>query len=252
MRPADKQPETTGKEGEAVKQPPVRRHGPLTIEDITTKPLTTDKIGRTFPLVRRFLTFRRHLLCVVAGLVGTFPSLPVSGPFLPDVPDSHVSSDSVLPSEPFFVSRTLPLLSDMTCLWTPSVAFSLFGVGTMSFHSRHSSGLCFFSLRSCLLHVFSFKIIRPQFWSSYPIFWCPLTSIFHVLITTSVSLSSCPNYLGLASLFFSLMFATPALALISSVLILSILFLPIIHLNILISGPTHILMEAMVLSLMIV
>ena len=39
-----------------------------------------------------------------------------------------------------------------------------------------------------------------------------------------------PNYSRLASLIFS--FATPALALISSVLIFSILFIPIIHLNI--------------------
>ena len=33
-----------------------------------------------------FLTFRHHLsLCGVAGLAETFPSFPVSGPFLPDV-----------------------------------------------------------------------------------------------------------------------------------------------------------------------
>ena len=48
-----------------------------------------------------------------------------------------------------------------------------------------------------------------------PIFRCPPTSIFHVLIITSASifLSTWPNHLSLASLIFSLMFATPALAL---------------------------------------
>ena len=58
-----------------------------------------------------------------------------------------------------------------------------------------------------------------------PIFRYPLISIFHVLITTSSSvfLSACPNHLSLTSLIFSLMFATPALALISNVLIFSIL-----------------------------
>ena len=69
------------------------------------------------------------------------------------------------------------------------------------------------------------------------IFRCPLTSIFHVLITTSSSvfLSTCPNHFSLASLIFSLLFATSALALISSFLIFWIIFIPIIHLNILIS-----------------
>ena len=79
-------------------------------------------------------------------------------------------------------------------------------------------------------------------------------SVFHVLITTSCSvfLSTCPNHISLpcshyyillcislhvlnhhslASLIFSLMFATPALALISSFLIFPILFIPVIHLN---------------------
>ena len=48
-------------------------------------------------------------------------------------------------------------------------------------------------------------------------------------------LSSCPNYLNLASLIFPLMFATPALGLMSSALIFSILFISIIHLSIMIS-----------------
>ena len=52
-------------------------------------------------------------------------------------------------------------------------------------------------------------------------FTTSISSIFHVLITksSSVFLSTCPNYLSIASLIFSLMFATPALTLISSVLI---------------------------------
>ena len=49
---------------------------------------------------------------------------------------------------------------------------------------------------------------------------CPPTSIFHVLITTtsSVFLSTCPIYLSFASLMFSPIFVTPALALIWSYL----------------------------------
>ena len=74
------------------------------------------------------------------------------------------------------------------------------------------------------------NITPPQFRSSYlsvflsfglSVLRCPPTSIFHVLITTSSSvfLSTRPNHISLTSLIFSLMFATPALALISSVLI---------------------------------
>ena len=88
-----------------------------------------------------------------------------------------------------------------------------------------------------LLHIFSYNISPPQFWSSYPIFQCPLTSIFHVLITTSscVFPFTCPNPISLTSLIVSLIYATPVLALISSFLIFSIVFIPNIHLNILIS-----------------
>ena len=114
-----------------------------------------------------------------------------------------------------------------------SSSFSLFGVGTTNFHSPRSPLLCLFSRYSGLLRVFSYNITPPQFRSSY----LSVSTHFHVLITTSSSvfLSTWPNYLSLASLIFSLMFATPALALISSFLIFSILFIPIIHFNILIS-----------------
>ena len=68
---------------------------------------------------------------------------------------------------------------------------------------------------------------------SLAIFRCPPTSTFHVRISisSSVFLYKWPNHF---SLIFSLMFATPALVLISSFLIFSILFIPIINLNILI------------------
>ena len=84
----------------------------------------------------------------------------------------------------------------------------------------------------------SFRTISLRLSFHLPIFQCPLTSIFHVLITTPscVFLSTCPNHLSLTSLIVSLIYATPALALISSFLIFSIIFIiPIIHLNILIS-----------------
>ena len=45
------------------------------------------------PYVLNFLfllTFRRRIMCGVAGLAGTFPSLPVSGPFLNYVPGVQV------------------------------------------------------------------------------------------------------------------------------------------------------------------
>ena len=69
---------------------------------------------------------------------------------------------------------------------TSSSAFSLFGVGASSFQSPHSPVLRSFYLYSFLLHVFP----------------CPPTSIFCVLITTSssVSLSTWPNHLSIASL----------------------------------------------------
>ena len=47
--------------------------------------------------------------CGVAGIAETFPFLPVSGLFFPDLPGFHVPSDSVLPSQPGSFSRALPL-----------------------------------------------------------------------------------------------------------------------------------------------
>ena len=64
--------------------------------------------------------------------------------------------------------------------------------------------------------------LHSFFFALFPIWgWC---------IKFSISMFS-----GFASLIFSLMFGTPAIALISSFLIFSILFIPIIHLNIPIS-----------------
>ena len=58
-------------------------------------------------------------------------------------------------------------------------------------------------------------------------------------ISSSVFLSTWPKHLSLASLIFSLMFATHHLDLISSFPIFSIFFIPIIHLNILILVQDH-------------
>ena len=107
-----------------------------------------------------------------------------------------------------------------------SQAFSPFGVGTFNLRV----------LQSCFSFMY-FLITSLHLSLGLPIFQCPPTSIFHVLITTSSSvfLSTCPNHPSLASLIFSLMFATPTLALSSSVPIFSTLFIPIIILKIRVS-----------------
>ena len=109
---------------------------------------------------------------------------------------------------------------DYTYISSSSSAFSLIGVGTSRFQSARSPVLCFFYLYLFLLHVFSYNITPPHFRSSY----LSLSTHFHVRITTSSSvfLSTWPNHFRLASLIFSLMFATPALAHITSFLIFSI------------------------------
>ena len=90
-----------------------------------------------------------------------------------------------------------------------SILIAVFGLVLLLSVSRHLHILCTSSLQ------LSFAL---------PILQCPFTSIFHVLITTSSSvfLSVCHNHLSLASLMFSLMFATPDLVLIPSVLIYSV------------------------------
>ena len=67
-----------------------------------------------------------------------------------------------------------------------------------------------------------------------PVFRCPLTSIIRVLVVTSspVFLCTFSSHLCLSSLIFSVMFSTPALALIYLFLAFSILTIPFIHLNI--------------------
>ena len=60
--------------------------------------------------VSLFLTcspFAAVCLCGVAGLAQTFPSLTVSGPFLPDAPRFHVPPDRILPW--FHLNFGLPL-----------------------------------------------------------------------------------------------------------------------------------------------
>ena len=55
-----------------------------------------------------FSPFATVSLCMVAGLAETFPSFPVSGPFLPDVPGFQVPPDSVFPPQLWSSSRALP------------------------------------------------------------------------------------------------------------------------------------------------
>ena len=76
---------------------------------------------------------------------------------------------------------------------------------------------CLASCASSILTCFSFMsflITSLHFSFGLPIFRCPPTSIFRVLITTSssvyISLSKWHNHLNLVSLIFSLMFATLA------------------------------------------
>ena len=94
-------------------------------------------------------------------------------------------------------------------------------------------------LRSCASSIFTcfsfMSFLKKSLSSGLPIFQCPPTSMFSLLHLRQSFSPSCPNHLSLTSLIFSLMFATPALAFISSFMIFSILFIPIIHLNIFIS-----------------
>ena len=71
----------------------------------------------------------------------------------------------------------------LNSLSSSSSAFSLFGVGASSFQSPRSLVLCFSYLYFFLLHVFSYNITPPQFWSSY----LSMSTHFHVLITTCSS-----------------------------------------------------------------
>ena len=95
-------------------------------------------------------------------------------------------------------------------------------------------------LRSCASSIYtSFSFMSVLITSLHlsvgrPIFRCPPTSMFSLLHLLQVFLSTWPNHLSVASLIFSPMFATPAIALISSAMIFSIVFSPI-HLKILIS-----------------
>ena len=115
-----------------------------------------------------------------------------------------------------------------------SSTFSIFRGGASNFQSTRSAVSRFFyiftpsSFGNCVitsLHL-SFGL---------PLFRCAPTSIFHVLITTNSSPpvfhSTWLNHLSIDSPIFSLMSATPTLALISSFPMFSIIFIPIIHRN---------------------
>ena len=73
-----------------------------------------------------FSPFAAISLCRVAGLAETFPSFPLGGPFLPDVPSFRVPSDSIFPLQLWSSSKALPLhllfhnCLDVFCLraWT--------------------------------------------------------------------------------------------------------------------------------------
>ena len=60
-------------------------------------------------LLKSFLPLVPVFLCGVAGLAQTFPSFPVSGPFLPDAPRRHVPPDRILPPQLWSSSKALPL-----------------------------------------------------------------------------------------------------------------------------------------------
>ena len=139
---------------------------------------------------------------------------------------------------PQFWSSYLSMSTHVHLLITITTSSSVFlstGANHLSLPSSHYYIFFSLSLHRCqpsqssifsLLHLL--QSFSPQ---------VPTISVFHLLITTSSSvfLSTGANHLSLASLIFSLMFATPAIALFYSILIFLILFIPIIHLNILIS-----------------
>ena len=61
-----------------------------------------------------FLPFAAVFLCGVAGLAETFPSFPVSGPFLPDVPGFQVPPDSIIAPQLRSSSKALPSIFTST------------------------------------------------------------------------------------------------------------------------------------------
>ena len=69
-----------------------------------------------------FSTLTAISQCGVAGGAETFPCIPVSGPFLSDLPGFHVSSGSVLPSQPGSSCRALPsiFISATALMWSVS------------------------------------------------------------------------------------------------------------------------------------
>ena len=76
----------------------------------SSSPVTTQQISRhilfmapTINIFSLFSPFAAVSLCGVAGLAETFPSFPVSGPFLPDVPGFQVLTVS------FYLHFGLPL-----------------------------------------------------------------------------------------------------------------------------------------------
>ena len=69
-----------------------------------------------------FSNFAVVSLCGVTGLAETFPSFPVSGPFLPDVPGFHVHPDRIFPPQLRSSSMALPLHLHFDNAWIFSVS----------------------------------------------------------------------------------------------------------------------------------
>ena len=95
----------------------ISTHLPLYL--IVTRLIRLNRFGF---LMSPFLPFAAVSLGGVASLADTFPSFPVSGPFLPDVPGFQVPPDSIFPPQRRSSSRALPLhlhlnnCSDVFCL----------------------------------------------------------------------------------------------------------------------------------------
>ena len=79
-------------------------------------------------------------------------------------------------------ARTFARLLDRFCTIS-SLTFSLFWISASSFQSPRSPVLCFFSLYSFLLRVFSYNITPPQFQSSFGVHQLPfsLLSLLYLL-----------------------------------------------------------------------
>ena len=148
-----------------------RSFGPASAHII---PLWSFAVGSSsFIFFLPFLTFRRRLPVRGSGSSKTFPSLTVSGPFLPDAPRFHVPPDRILPPQLWSSSRALPLhLHFDNC--------SLFSVSSLLLTwPNHSSILFLITIAICSTFTSS-KIYSFLRCSNWP------TPIAHRTIAISV------------------------------------------------------------------